>query len=60
MTAQAMSEVASHIRGTAATDELRALDERLAQVCRHLDELSLRWSQLAVGESMSVRWPNLE
>lgn len=58
--AQAMSEVASHIRGTATSDELRALDERLAQVCRHLDELSSRWSQLAIGESMSVRWPSLE
>ena len=59
-TAPAMSEVASHIRGTATSDELRALDERLAQVCRQLDKLSSRWSQLAIGESMSVRWPSLE
>jgi len=60
MTAQAMSEAASHIRGVATSDELRALDERVTQVCRHLGELSSRWAQLAVGESMSVRWPNLE
>ena len=60
MTAQAMSEAASHIRGVATSDELRALDERVTQVCRHLDELSSRWAQLAVGESMSVRWPDLE
>jgi hypothetical protein len=58
--ARAMSEQANHIRGTAPSDEMRALSEKkIERICRHLDELSSRWSRLAVGESMSVSWPDL-
>ena len=32
-------------------------DERLERVCARLDELSARWSSLAVGEAMTVTWP---
>ena len=40
--------------------ELRRLDETtLADICRHLDELSSHWSKLNVGEAMTVRWPDL-
>jgi hypothetical protein len=39
---------------------LRALSERkLEEICQHLDELSSHWSSLEVGQSMSVRWPDL-
>lgn len=38
----------------------RKLDEqKLNEICEHLDELSSRWSSLEVGESMAVRWPDL-
>jgi hypothetical protein len=58
--ARTMSEQANHIRGTAPSDEMRALSEKkIEQICRHLDELSSHWSRLAVGESMAVRWPDL-
>jgi hypothetical protein len=58
--AQAMSEQANHIRGTAPSDEMRALSEmKIERICQHLDELSSHWSRLAVGESMAVRWPDL-
>jgi hypothetical protein len=55
-----MKEQATHIRSTAPTDEIRDLgDEQVRRICRHMDVLSRRWSDLAVGESMSVRWPDL-
>jgi hypothetical protein len=31
---------------------------RFAQLCSRLDELSLRWRKLRVGESMTVSWPD--
>jgi hypothetical protein len=38
----------------------RQLDERVVTtICSDLDELSARWSRLAIGESMSVEWPHL-
>jgi hypothetical protein len=59
-TALAMREQANHVRGTAPAHEMHALSEKkIERICRHLDELSSHWSRLAVGESMSVRWPNL-
>ena len=40
--------------------ESRKLDETmLADICRHLDELSSHWSKLNIGEAMTVRWPDL-
>jgi hypothetical protein len=32
-------------------------DERLERVCACLDELSARWSGLAVGGELTVTWP---
>ena len=58
--AKAMAEQAKQVRGTAGAGELRNLDKkRLDEICKHLDQLSARWSSLKVGESMAVRWPDL-
>jgi hypothetical protein len=56
----AMAEQAASVRGAASAQELRALDQKkLDEICKHLDQLSARWSSLKVGESMAVRWPDL-
>jgi len=34
-------------------------EEKMDQICAHLDELSSHWSRLKIGESMTVRWPDL-
>ena len=58
--AQVMTQQARQVRDAAPNMELRALSERkLAEICRHLDELSSHWSRLEVGQSMAVRWPDL-
>lgn len=58
--AQAMAQQARQVRDVAPTRELRGLSEsRLEEICRHLDQLSSHWSRLEVGQSMSVRWPDL-
>jgi hypothetical protein len=58
--AQAMAQQAKQVRDVAPARELRALSERkLEEICQHLDELSSHWSSLEVGQSMSVRWPDL-
>ena len=59
-TAQTMSHQAKQVREVTAAKELRKLDETtLADICRHLDELSSHWSRLNIGEAMTVRWPDL-
>lgn len=36
------------------------LDQRkLDEICKHLDQLSARWSSLKIGDSMTVHWPDL-
>jgi len=35
-----------------------ALD-KLKQIFHHLDELSLYWSRLNVGDAMTIQWPDL-
>jgi len=58
--AQDMSQQAKQVRDVASATELRALNARkLEEVCRHLDELSSHWTNLKVGQSMAVRWPDL-
>jgi len=32
-------------------------DERLERVCARLDELSARWTELAIGEAITITWP---
>jgi len=56
----AMVEQATSVRGAAGAHELRNLNQKkLDEICKHLDQLSARWSSLKVGESMAVRWPDL-
>ena len=57
--ATAMRDGASHIRSIAPPEERRCLYDALTRVCRHLDELSSHWSLLSVGESITIRWPDL-
>lgn len=57
---QTMAQQAKEVRKATPAKELRRLDETtLADICRHLDELSSHWSKLNIGEAMTVRWPNL-
>jgi hypothetical protein len=55
-----VKEVAEKISSTPArvAEEARRLygDESLARVCACMDELSDRWSRLAIGESFTVPW----
>ena len=40
--------------------QLPTLDQRkLDEICEHLDQLSAQWSNLKIGESMAVAWPDL-
>ena len=57
--ALAMRDGANHIRSIAPREEMRCLHDALTRVCRHLDELSSHWSLLSVGESITIRWPDL-
>ena len=34
-------------------------EDKLEQIFHHLDELSLYWSRLNVGDSMTIQWPDL-
>jgi hypothetical protein len=55
-----MAQQAKEVRDTANAKELHTLNQRkLDEICQHLDELSLHWSRLKVGESMAIRWPAL-
>jgi len=33
--------------------------DKLKQIFHHLDELSLYWSRLNIGDSMTIQWPDL-
>ena len=55
-----MFREAKQIAGISPASELETLDaKKLEAICAHLDELSLIWSSLGVGDSMSVSWPDL-
>lgn len=55
-----MAQQAKEVRDVASAREIGALNKsKLDEVCKHLDELSSRWSKLEVGQSMAVRWPDL-
>lgn len=55
-----MAQQAREVRQTANVKEQRVFNQRkLDEICKHLDEVSSHWSRLKVGESMSVRWPDL-
>ena len=55
--AREMADGAKHVLAIMPADERRAFSEEfLARVCRRMDELSARWTALAVGDSFSVEW----
>ena len=55
-----MAKQAKEVRDTAGDEELQTLtDRKLDEICKHLDQLSARWSSLEVGQSMAVQWPDL-
>jgi len=57
---QTMAQQAKQVREVTPAKELRKLDgTMLADIFRHLDELSSHWSSLNIGEAMTVRWPDL-
>jgi hypothetical protein len=59
--ARTMSDQAKQVKGVASNKENRFLDERtMSEIFGHLDELSSCWSQLEIGQSMTVRWPDLQ
>ena len=45
-------------------DDATRLDDlkqsKLDEICKHLDELSARWSGLYIGQSVAVSWPDLK
>jgi len=60
------SERATHLcmqewRGQSAnaTKLLNINQRKLDEICKKLDQLSSHWSSLAVGQSMTVAWPDL-
>jgi hypothetical protein len=55
--AQAMSDQAQSISKRPASPRLS--EDKLEQIFHHLDELSLYWSRLNIGDSMTVQWPDL-
>jgi hypothetical protein len=55
-----MFREAKQIARISPASELGTLDAKtLEAICGHLDKLSLVWSSLEVGDSMSVSWPEL-
>jgi hypothetical protein len=53
--------VSTNIRDVARAKENALLNERtMNEIFVHLDELSSCWSELKVGQSMTVRWPDLK
>jgi hypothetical protein len=52
--ARSTSRDKTSVRGTATIDQ-----KKMDDICEHLDQLSVCWSSLEVGESMSVSWPDL-
>jgi hypothetical protein len=56
-----MSGQAQQVRGVAgARGNLLFNEKTMNEIFEHLDELSACWSQLKVGQSMTVRWPDLK
>lgn len=59
-TSESMAQQAKEVRDVANVKELGALNpSKLAEICKHLEELSSHWSKLEVGQSIAVRWPDL-
>jgi hypothetical protein len=55
-----MTVQSNHLRALGPAKESHQLDSRkLSEICSHLDELSSYWSELNIGESISIHWPDL-
>ena len=55
-----MAQHVKQLREVTHAKELRNVNETtLEEICELLDELSSHWSRLNVGESITVRWPDL-
>jgi hypothetical protein len=58
--ARSMTSQARQVKDVAGKQELLNLSKRkIEEICDYLDKLSSHWSQLEVGQSMIVRWPDL-
>jgi len=58
--AHLMTKNANEVENSSGAAERRNLNqEKLDEICSHLDRLSSHWSRLEVGQSMAVRWPDL-
>lgn len=58
---QVMTQHAKLVRDIATPADLRVLNQKkLDEICKHLDQLSAQWSSLKVGQSIAVRWPDLD
>jgi len=58
--ARSMTSQARQVKDVAGKQELLNLNKRkIEEICDYLDKLSSHWSQLEVGQSMIVRWPDL-
>ncbi len=55
--AETMSDQAKSISKRPGSPGLS--EDKLKQIFHHLDELSLYWSRLNIGDSMTVQWPDL-
>jgi hypothetical protein len=54
-----MTSQAKHVQETQPPAERRALTPAaIARTCARLDELSARWRELEIGQSISVEWPH--
>jgi len=42
-----------------ATELLSISQSKMEEICEHLDQLSSHWSNLEIGQSMAVAWPDL-
>jgi hypothetical protein len=57
--ARAMTSQAKHVQETQPPAERRALTPAaIARTCARLDELSARWRELEIGQSIAVEWPH--
>jgi len=52
--------VSDKIRGIGPKENLLFNERTMNEIFVHLDELSSCWSELKVGQSMTVRWPDLK
>ena len=55
-----MVDSTRRMRALMSPGENEALDREMDRICTHLDQLSACWSQVKVGGSIHIHWPDLE